>query len=105
MQVCFGILDNLRKSGYIGADRNDVITVRCEGQSTTRAWQTPILRSSHSANVVYYGANRLFRSLDRGENLKPISPVLTDPDVLGIVLCLIMITKFRKKKAGVTIST
>ncbi len=40
-------------------------------------WQTPILLSSHSSNVFYYGANRLFRSLDRGENLKPISPDLT----------------------------
>ena len=48
-------------------------------------WQTPILLSSHSSNVVYYGANRLFRSLDKGENLKPISPVLTSPDVSGNV--------------------
>jgi len=48
-------------------------------------WQTPILLSSHSPNVLYYGANRLFRSLDRGENLKPISPVLTNPDVSGNV--------------------
>jgi len=48
-------------------------------------WQTPILLSSHSSNVLYYGANRVFRSLDRGENLKPISPVLTAPDVTGNV--------------------
>ncbi|HEX9974905.1 MAG TPA: glycosyl hydrolase, partial [bacterium] len=40
-------------------------------------WQTPILLSSHSPNIFYYGANRLFRSFDRGENLKPISPDLT----------------------------
>ncbi len=48
-------------------------------------WQTPILLSSHSSNVLYYGANRLFRSLDRGENLKAISPVLTGPKVSGNV--------------------
>lgn len=48
-------------------------------------WQTPILLSSHSSNVIYYGANRVFRSLDKGENLKPISPVLTSPDVSGNV--------------------
>ncbi len=48
-------------------------------------WQTPILLSSHSSNVLYYGANRVFRSLDKGENLKPISPVLTSPDVSGNV--------------------
>ncbi|UCE05660.1 MAG: glycosyl hydrolase, partial [bacterium] len=49
-------------------------------------WQTPILLSSHSSNVFYYGANRLFRSLDRGENLKSISPDLTtNPDEVGDV--------------------
>jgi photosystem II stability/assembly factor-like uncharacterized protein len=48
-------------------------------------WQTPILLSSHSSNVLYYGGNRVFRSLDKGENLKPISPVLTSPDVSGNV--------------------
>jgi photosystem II stability/assembly factor-like uncharacterized protein len=48
-------------------------------------WQTPILLSPHSSNVLYFGANRVFRSLDRGENLKPISPVLTKPDVTGNV--------------------
>ncbi len=48
-------------------------------------WQTPILLSSHSDNVLYYGANRLFRSLDRGENLRAISPVLTRPEASGNV--------------------
>lgn len=48
-------------------------------------WQTPILLSSHSDNVLYFGSNRLFRSLDRGENLRPISPVLTAPSDSGNV--------------------
>lgn len=49
-------------------------------------WQTPILLSSHSPNIFYYGANRLFRSFDRGENLKPISPDLTtNPALVGDV--------------------
>lgn len=48
-------------------------------------WQTPILLSPHSDNVLYFGSNRLFRSLDRGENLRPISPVLTAPKVSGNV--------------------
>ncbi len=48
-------------------------------------WQTPILLSSHSPNVLYYGANRLFRSLDQGENLRAISPVLTAPPESGNV--------------------
>ena len=48
-------------------------------------WQTPILLSSHSPNVLYYGSNRVFRSLDRGENLQPLSPVLTSPAESGNV--------------------
>lgn len=49
-------------------------------------WQTPILLSPHSPNIFYYGANRLFRSFDRGENLKPISPDLTtNPATVGDV--------------------
>ncbi len=49
-------------------------------------WQTPILLSPHSPNIFYYGANRLFRSFDRGENLKPISPDLTsNPPIVGDV--------------------
>jgi len=60
------------------APRMDEPGLRCN-------WQTPILLSTHSPNVLYYGANRLFRSLDRGENLKAISPVLTQPAEAGNV--------------------
>ncbi len=40
-------------------------------------WQTPILLSPHNQDIFYYGANRLFRSMNRGEDLQPISPDLT----------------------------
>lgn len=60
------------------APRMDKPGLRCN-------WQTPILLSTHSPNVLYYGGNRLFRSLDRGENLKAISPVLTRPAESGNV--------------------
>ena len=40
-------------------------------------WQTPILLSPHNQDIFYYGANRLYRSMNRGEDLKPISPDLT----------------------------
>jgi photosystem II stability/assembly factor-like uncharacterized protein len=49
-------------------------------------WQTPILLSSHSRNVIYFGSNRLYRSLDRGDSWQPISPDLTtNPDSVGDV--------------------
>lgn len=40
-------------------------------------WQTPILLSSHNQDIFYYGANRLYRSMNRGEDLQAISPDLT----------------------------
>ncbi len=40
-------------------------------------WRTPILLSRHNSDIFYIGAQRLFRSLDNGNTLKPISPDLT----------------------------
>ena len=40
-------------------------------------WQTPILLSSHNQDIVYFGANKLFRSMDKGNNFKAISEDLT----------------------------
>ncbi len=40
-------------------------------------WQTPIWLSRHNPDVLYMGANRLYRSLDKGENWEAISPDLT----------------------------
>jgi photosystem II stability/assembly factor-like uncharacterized protein len=49
-------------------------------------WTTPILLSKHNRNVLYFGANRLFRSMDRGDSWEPISPDLTtQPDYVGDV--------------------
>ena len=48
-------------------------------------WQTPILLSNHSPNVLYFGSTRLFRSLDKGEHLMPISPVISNTKLSGNV--------------------
>jgi len=40
-------------------------------------WQAPILLSRHNQDIFYYGANRLFRSMNQGEDLEPISGDLT----------------------------
>lgn len=40
-------------------------------------WQTPIHLSQHNQDILYMGANRLYRSLDQGENWMPISDDLT----------------------------
>ncbi len=40
-------------------------------------WQTPILLSLHNQDVLYFGANKLYRSLDKGDNWEKISDDLT----------------------------
>ncbi|NNF03726.1 MAG: glycosyl hydrolase, partial [Rhodothermales bacterium] len=48
-------------------------------------WQTPIHLSRHNQDILYYGANRLYRSMNRGEDLQPISPDLTKGGMKGDV--------------------
>jgi photosystem II stability/assembly factor-like uncharacterized protein len=40
-------------------------------------WNTPVILSSHNADVVYFGANRLYRSMDQGESWTAISEDLS----------------------------
>lgn len=40
-------------------------------------WQTPILLSPHNQDILYMGANKLLRSMDKGENFDVISEDLT----------------------------
>ncbi len=40
-------------------------------------WETPIYLSRHNQDILYYGANRLYRSMNQGDNLVAISPDLT----------------------------
>lgn len=48
-------------------------------------WQTPILLSKHNQDVLYYGANRLYRSLNKGDTLIPMSTDMTKGKVSGNV--------------------
>lgn len=40
-------------------------------------WQTPILLSPHNQDILYYGGNKLMRSMNQGNNWQAISPDLT----------------------------
>jgi photosystem II stability/assembly factor-like uncharacterized protein len=42
-----------------------------------RNWMTPFFISQHNPLTLYYGANVLYKSLDRGDSWWPISPDLT----------------------------
>jgi len=48
-------------------------------------WATPVRLSEHNPDIVYFGANRLFRSMDKGETWTPISPDLTTSKQRGDV--------------------
>lgn len=43
-------------------------------------WNTPFLLSHHNPRILYYGANFLFKSVDRGDHWKIISPDLSTDD-------------------------
>ena len=47
------------------------------GQSFRYNWSAPILSSRHDRGTVYFAANVLFRSTDRGDSWEEISPELT----------------------------
>ncbi len=48
-------------------------------------WQTPILLSKHNQDVLYYGTNRLYRSLNKADTLIAMSTDLTNGKVTGNV--------------------
>ena len=47
-------------------------------------WNTPFFLSPHNAGVVYIGANRVMKSVNRGESMFPISPDLSTRDTMKI---------------------
>lgn len=48
-------------------------------------WNTPILLSSHNHDVLYFGANKLYRTLDQGTTWTAISPDLSRSEQRGDV--------------------
>ncbi len=59
-------------------ERMDIHPTHELGDSPYRYnWQTPILLSSHNQDILYMGANKLIRSMDKGETFEVISDDLT----------------------------
>lgn len=48
-------------------------------------WQSPIHLSSHNQDILYFGANKVFRSMNKGVDLEPISDDLTKGGIKGDV--------------------
>jgi photosystem II stability/assembly factor-like uncharacterized protein len=70
-----------------GSSRSKSITPKHElGEKPLRFnWMTPILLSQHNQDVLYFGGNRLYRSLDKGDNWEAISEDLSKGAKKGIV--------------------
>jgi len=47
-------------------------------------WNSPIVISPHNSQIIYFGGNVLFKSVDRGDNWQEISPDLTLNDPVKI---------------------
>lgn len=51
-----------------------------EGKPQRWNWNTPVLLSSRNPRILYTAGNYVYRSLDRGEDLRPISGEITRSD-------------------------
>jgi S1-C subfamily serine protease/photosystem II stability/assembly factor-like uncharacterized protein/uncharacterized FlaG/YvyC family protein len=59
-------------------ERASIRPPRVEGQPEIRFnWNTPFILSHANSRIFYAAGNYVFRSLDRGNNLQPISPEIT----------------------------
>ena len=70
----FGALSrfNLRTGEVVGIQPFDSL-----GEALRWNWDSPLLVSPHSHTRIYFAANRLFRSDDRGDSWHAVSPDLT----------------------------
>ena len=60
------------------SERVSIRPVEDRGEAALRFnWESPFIVSPHSPSRLYFGASRIFRSDDRGNSWKPISPDLT----------------------------
>ena len=80
----FGVYSRLNRKTR--TDRKSVRPQHELGEKPLRFnWQTPILLSKHNQDIFYIGANRLYRSLNKGDTLIAISDDLTNGRVAGNV--------------------
>ena len=83
--------DGLMYTGYQFGfyNRSDGQSVRPRDKMKEPAlrynWQTPIQLSSHNPDIVYFGAQALYRSMDRGESWTRLSDDLTKSEERGDV--------------------
>ncbi len=80
----FGVYSRLNRRTR--TDRKSVRPAHELGEKPLRFnWQTPILISKHNQDIFYIGSNRLYRSMNKGDSLVPISGDLSNGKRAGNV--------------------
>ncbi|MBA2413893.1 MAG: exo-alpha-sialidase, partial [Burkholderiaceae bacterium] len=70
---------NISRIDKISNERKSIRPLPARGEAPLRwNWNTPILMSPHDPATIYVGANKVFKSTDRGQSWTAISPDLTD---------------------------
>lgn len=79
---------NISRIDRVSNERKTIRPLPARGEAPYRwNWNTPILMSPHNPETIYVGANRVFRSTDRGQSWTAISPDLTEAtDREGLLL-------------------
>ena len=80
---------NIVRVDRLTGERKSIRPVAARGEPPLRwNWNTPIVLSTHNPDSIYVGANKVFKSTDRGQNWTAISPDLTqntDRETLGMM--------------------
>lgn len=70
---------NISRIDRVSNERKSIRPVPARGEPPLRwNWNTPILISPHDSNTIYVGANKVFKSTDRGNSWTAISGELTE---------------------------
>lgn len=76
---------NIQRVDQKTGERKNIRPTRKEGKPPLRFnWNSPIVISPHNSQIVYFGGNVLFQSLNRGDSWQEISPDLTLNDPVKI---------------------
>jgi len=94
----FVAVDNEGKHTYTGYQFGNSMRIHADGKRVEVRprsplseaplrynWMSPLMVSLHNPQVIYFGANRLFRSFDKGRTFQPISPDLSRNPARGNV--------------------
>jgi len=70
---------NISRIDRVSNERKSIRPLPARGEAPYRwNWNTPILMSPHDPATIYVGANKVFKSTDRGQSWTAISPDLSE---------------------------